>query len=104
MTQAQLDTVNSINKDRARVTQEKIQSVTASNLFAIIPIKRTLQTTLGEGLVEFSGPIQVNERTYFGPVNIEKLRIRLLNDKGNVLNLNGRDWSFTLQTELLYQY
>ena len=59
---------------------------------------------MGEGLVEFSGPIQVNERIYFGPVNIERLRIRLLNDKGHLLNLNGRDWSFTLQAELLYQY
>ena len=104
MTQAQLDTVNSINQDRSRLTQEKIQSVTASNLFAIIPVKRTLQTNVGEGLVEFSGPIQVNERIYFGPVNIERLRIRLLNDKGHLLNLNGRDWSFTLQAELLYQY
>ena len=66
-----------------------------------IPIKSSAG---GSIYVDFSGPIQENQRTYFGPVDIERLRVRLLDDKGNTLNLNGANWSFTLLCELLYQY
>ena len=58
----------------------------------------------GDSLIEFSGPIQINERNYFGPVDIDKMRVQLLDDKGNVVNLNGMDWSFSIITEHLYQY
>ena len=54
--------------------------------------------------IEFSGSIQDNKRIYFGPVNINRMRITLLNDKGNLVNLNGADWSITLISENLYQY
>ena len=51
------------------------------------------------------GPdLQANERVYFGPVDIERVRVRLIDDKGNTVNLNGVDWSFTLSIEQLYQY
>ena len=45
-----------------------------------------------------------NTRTYFGPVNISRMRVALQDDKGNTLNLNGGDWSITLMAETLYQY
>ena len=51
----------------------------------------------GDDLVE-------NERAYFGPVDIERMRVKLIDDKGNPINLNGLDWSFTLCVEELYQY
>ena len=44
------------------------------------------------------------ERTYFGPVTIERLGIKLYNDIGNLVNLNGRNWSFIIRVEQLYQY
>ena len=47
---------------------------------------------------------KVYTRPYFGPVTIERLGIKLYDDKGNFLNLNGRDWSFTLRAVQLYQY
>ena len=40
----------------------------------------------GSLLVEFSGSLQDNSRTYFGPVNIDRMSVKLLDDKGNVLN------------------
>ena len=43
-------------------------------------------------------------RRYFGPVDIDRMAVKLLDDKGNVLNLNGNDWCFTLVCESLYQY
>jgi hypothetical protein len=54
--------------------------------------------------VEFSGSLQDNKRTYFGPVNIDRMRVRLLDDKGNILNLNGAEWSISIISENLYQY
>ena len=45
-----------------------------------------------------------NERSYFGPVDIERMRVKLIDDRGNVVDLNSTDWSFTLCVEELYQY
>jgi len=45
-----------------------------------------------------------NARRYFGPVTIKTLKVRLLNDKGRVLDLNNMDFSFSLLVERLYQY
>ena len=44
-----------------------------------------------------------NGRRYFGPVT-EKLRVRLLDDKGHPVDLHGGDISFSLILERLYQY
>jgi len=104
ITKAQQTTINSIVKDRANTTNNKLPSVTNSDIFALIPIKKVSGILPGDGLTEFSGPIQLNERIYFGPVDIEKLSIKLMTDKGNILNLNGNDWSFCLLAESLYQY
>ena len=40
-------------------------------------------------------------RKYFGPVRINKLKIRLLDDYGRVINLNGGDLIITLEIETL---
>jgi len=104
LTKAKQDTINSIMKDRSQTTSNKVKSVTDSDMFALIPIKKSINTQIGEGLTEFSGPIQVNERIYFGPVDIDRMRIRLITDKGDTLNLNGNDWSFCMIAEVLYQY
>lgn len=104
LTNAQIQTINGIIKDRNDTTNMKTQSVTDSDMFALIPIKKAIGTQPGEGLTEFSGPIQVNERIYFGPVDIERMKVKLLTDKGDILNLNNNDWSFCMIAESLYQY
>lgn len=38
----------------------------------------------------------VTTRTYFGPVDIQKLHIQFLDEYGRVINLNNMDWSLTL--------
>ena len=102
LTQAQLYTINEINKNQNN-TNFRSMAPTTSDILAIIPIKTSGLST-GTVLVEFSGSLQDNIRTYFGPVNIERLSIKLLNDKGHVLNLNGLDWVITLICDCLYQY
>tara|TARA_B100001057_G_scaffold494358_1_gene590734 strand:- start:3046 stop:4470 length:1425 start_codon:yes stop_codon:yes gene_type:complete len=41
-------------------------------------------------------------REYFGPVDIQRLHVRLLDEYGRVIDLNGCDWSFSLAFEKLY--
>jgi hypothetical protein len=102
LTQAQIYTINEINKNQ-NVTNFRAKAPTSSDILAIIPVKTSSLST-GSILVEFSGSLQENIRTYFGPVNIERLAVKLLNDKGHVLNLNGVDWVITLICDCLYQY
>jgi len=103
LTQSQLYTINEISKNNGRVNNFTPKCPTASDTFAILPIKMgNVQT--GDIYVEFGGTLQDNKRTYFGPVTLERLRIKLLDDRGNVVNLNGCDWAMTLICENLYQY
>jgi hypothetical protein len=103
LTQTQIYTINEILKNNGKTSNNKLSSPTTPDTFAIIPIKHN-GLRLGEPIVEFGGTLQDNKRVYFGPVNLERLHIKLLDDKGNVLNLNGSDWSVTLISENLYQY
>lgn len=103
LTQAQIYTINEIMKNREKSISYRIKAPTLSDIFAIIPIKRGT-SKVGDCYIEFGSSLQVNKRIYFGPVNIERLRIKLLDDKGNVINLNGMEWSVTLISENLYQY
>ena len=41
-------------------------------------------------------------REYFGPVDIQKLEIKVYDEYGRILDLNNMDWSFTLAFEKLY--
>jgi hypothetical protein len=102
-TQAQIYTINEIMKNREKTVSYRIKAPTSPDIFAMIPMKHQ-GMKLGDFYIEFGTSLQVNKRTYFGPVNIERLRIKLLDDKGNVINLNGVDWSVTLISENLYQY
>jgi hypothetical protein len=104
LTNAQLYTINSINSNNNNLTNYLAKAPTSSDILAIIPIKTSVGVPTGSLLVEFSGSLQDSSRTYFGPVNIERMAVKLLDDKGNVLNLNGNDWCVTLVCECLYQY
>lgn len=41
-------------------------------------------------------------RNYFGPVDIQKLRVTLYDEYGRILNLNHMDWSMELMFECIY--
>jgi hypothetical protein len=103
LTQAQIYTINEIIQNRNKTISYRAKAPTNSDTFALIPIKYGGMKT-GDIYVDFSGSLQDNARTYFGPVNIDRMRIRLLDDRGNVVDLHGADWCLTLISENLYQY
>lgn len=43
-----------------------------------------------------------SKREYFGPVNIKKLHIKLLDEMGRTVNLNNNDFAFTIEINQLY--
>ena len=68
-----------------------------NNIIAQIPIstEQITQTTRGNTTT-------FKTREYFGPVRIKKLAVRLLDKQGNVVNLQGNNFSFTLEVTLQY--
>lgn len=103
LTQAQIYTINEIIKNRNKTISFRSKAPTNSDTFAIIPIKYGSMST-GQLYTEISGQFQDNKRIYFGPVDIDRFRIRLLDDRGNTVNLHGADWCVTIISDNLYQY
>jgi len=79
-------------------------SISVPNILSKIDLTR---------LIELSGAFQAaqgestsnsvnRERRFFGPVNIQKMRITLYDDLGYVLDLNGMDWAIELAFECVY--
>lgn len=104
LTQAQIYTINQISANKNNLTNYLSKAPTSADILGVLPIKTSTGVPTGTLLVDFSGSLQDNTRTYFGPVNIDRMAVKLLDDKGNVLNLNGNDWCVTLVCECLYQY
>jgi len=103
LTNAQLYTINEITKNREQNTVFRGKAPTNSDTFALIPIKRGGMST-GDLYVEFGGSMQDNKRVYFGPVNIDRMRVKLVDDRGYTVDLHGAEWCFTMISENLYQY
>jgi hypothetical protein len=79
----------------------KIEQTNMPNILAIIPFEAK---SLVWGQSIFFSDKNQYAREYHGPVDIEKLSIKVYDDKGKVLNLNGQDWSMTLLSKHLYKY
>jgi len=74
----------------------------SQDVFAVIPMKLAgLQN--GSYFVEYGGTLQNNNRFYFGPANIHRMTVKLISDKGNVVDLNGANWSFSFLCQQLYK-
>ena len=103
LTENQLYAANIIAQDNLVKQSTRIYSDPpfVKDMFALIPIKVS-GLKQGEVFTEYGGTLQDNDRKYFGPVNISKMNIKLLNDHGDVINLNGSNWSFSLVFEYLY--
>jgi len=49
-----------------------------------------------------SSDMLTKTRNYFGPVNIQKMRIQLMDEYGRIMNLNNMDFSFCLDFTCIY--
>ena len=103
LTQAQLYSANQIAENRRNTTNIRTPGPTTTDVLAIIPLK-VGGLSFGDKYIEFGSSLLQNERVYFGPVNISRMRVTLRDDKGNIVNLNGADWSFSLISTHLYEF
>ena len=108
-TQNELYAYSEVSNDRNSIQQivstHRIKPPLTSNAFAIIPIKGSSAITDNQyPYVDFSGSLQSNNREYFGPVNLRRMKITLVDDRGNIIDLKSAEWSFVLQCDILYQY
>ena len=102
LTQNQIYSINQIINTQNTVKSYTNQGVYVSDIFGLVPIKTTGYTP-GQVYVEYGGTLQAQDRTYFGPVNIHRMSVSLLNDRGEVVDLNGANWSLQFVCEQLYQ-
>lgn len=74
------------------------KSVLSPNILARISLKGSYFTMIMENDLN----IVTEPRKYFGPVDIQRLRIQLLDDHGRVLPMNNSNYSFCLIFKQLY--
>jgi hypothetical protein len=103
LTQAQLYTLNQTTQARTSTNKNMLTSPTTTDVLALIPLRLANNLSPGQQIIDDFN-LDEAKRVYFGPVDIERMRVRLVNDKGYTVNLNGNDWSFTLTATTLYQY
>jgi hypothetical protein len=73
-------------------------SILSPNILARIPIKGSYFSLLMENdMVQTSEP-----RKYFGPVDIQKLHIKIYDDHGRILDINNGNFSFCILFKMLY--
>ncbi len=79
-------------------------STIAPNIIARLNIKQQINATGAYGVIagESLSTSLTYSREYFGPVDIQRIRVTLIDDFGRVLDLNNMDWSFALMFECVY--
>ena len=108
LTKKQLYTLASIRAARQNRSTYSVPNATNSgDVMARIPTRAnnsSLKTQNDKVIVGYGSSLSVSERKYFGPVDISRLTVQLMDPYGNILNLHNRDWSLTLRVEHLYQF
>ena len=56
----------------------------------------------GDVMINKDHEIVSDPRTYFGPVDIQRLHINLFDDHGRTLHMNFMDYSFCLKMVVMY--
>ena len=102
LTQKELYATNEKLNSRKNKVKSYSNGPFVKDIFGLIPMK-TSGLSNGAVYVEFGGTLQNQDRTYFGPVNIHRMSIKLMNERGDVVDLNNANWSFSLMCEQLYQ-
>ncbi len=103
LTEKQRYTIDQLRLAMGGKPADRYTSPSPTDIIGRIPISRD-PTSSFQNIVYSNIDNNSDNRIYFGPVNLSKFRIRLLNDKGLILNLNNMDWSFSIIVTQLYQY
>jgi hypothetical protein len=73
-------------------------NILAQGILGVIPINSALFAVTFDNNSNYI----YKKREYFGPVNISRISVKILNQKGNLVNLRGTEFSFALQVKTIY--
>ncbi len=94
---------NSVNNYFISAYKDSIASpnvVARLNLTQIQQCGQVYQMGQDDGV---SNQMDFRSRTYFGPVDIQKMRITVFDEFGRIINLNNMDWSMAILFECMYE-
>jgi hypothetical protein len=94
--------MNQILAQRGKVSN-RIKNPTTDNMIGLISLNLN-NFKIGDKINLLDSAATLYKRRYFGPVDLKKFKVKLYDDRGNLLNLNNSDWSMTLLVDHLYQY
>jgi hypothetical protein len=86
------------SKDRTNILN--MQGPSVKNILATVFLNKL--PAWQQKYVDNGGSNLNQDRKYFGPVNISRMTLQLVNDQGYLVDLNGADWSVTLLCDSLY--
>jgi hypothetical protein len=87
------DFQNNFPTDSIISTNDTFGNYLGKNIIARLIISTGVNTILNDN----GADLIFKKRDYFGPVNLEKLKIRILNRFGDVVNIGQNDYSMTFE-------
>lgn len=101
-TQNEQYVVNTIISDNTqkiiRNVKNTLNAPISGSVLALIPL-RDIKNIRPDPYIIYGADLQNCKRTYSMPAYIDRLNVRLNDDKGNLVNLNDVNWSFSLIIE-----
>lgn len=93
-----------VNSSNNYFTAAFASSVMAPNIITRINVAELAQDTTVYHYAQQEGYSTEldRSRSYFGPVDIQKMRVTLFDEYGRIVNLNYMDWSMELMFECIY--
>jgi len=91
--------------DDFKNTTQDVCTILYENSFLRKHILARIPMREGKGAVLFDDASDkiTKKRHYFGPVNIDKLHIQLIDEYGMEIDMNYNDYSFALEFDILYE-
>ena len=86
-------------------TTQDVCTILYENSFLRKHILARIPMREGKGAVLFDDASDkiTKKRHYFGPVNIDKLHVQLIDEYGMEIDMNSNDYSFALEFDILYE-
>ena len=92
------DNNNADNPATDRWKYDRVRPPSSPNVLAIISVDKIKPSE--RGIIPYiNSGMGFNTRAFSSPVDINRMNVSLIDDRGNVVDLNGADWSFSLLAE-----
>ena len=90
--------LKNIQNASTKITPFNPTQVNYSDILAVLPIMNyNALYKSNDHMVYFNDVLNNNKRTYNGTTSLQNFEVRLYDDDGDVVNLNGLDWSFSVK-------